>query len=73
MGELDDDDRRDLIALLKEAIARDRYPLSPRVRRWMRIVAKLEPPAPRPMPLPPPRPAGTPSLVQRKLKGGRRR
>jgi hypothetical protein len=33
--------------LLRETIAADRFPLSPRVRRWRAILDKLEPPAPR--------------------------
>jgi hypothetical protein len=36
-----------LIALLKSAIADDRYPLSERVQTWQGILDKLEPPSAR--------------------------
>ena len=52
---LTDNDRADLARFLV-----DRYPLSPRVRSFKAIPAKLAPPAPRPEPLPPPsHPAST--------------
>jgi hypothetical protein len=56
--------------LLRETIAADRFPLSPRVRRWQAILDKLEPPAPRPE-LPPLKPPGTPSMVLAKKRGRR--
>ena len=43
-----------LIALLKQAIAHDRYPLSERVQIWQGILDKLEP-RPAPEPARPPR------------------
>jgi hypothetical protein len=57
--------------LLRETIAADRFPLSPRVRRWRAILDKLEPPPPRPelLPLQPP---GTPSMLLAKKRGRRR-
>jgi len=44
-----------LIALLKHAIADDRYPLSERVQTWQGILDKLEPPPARPLAAPPSR------------------
>jgi hypothetical protein len=46
--ELSDDDKAILAVLLRETIERDRFPLSPRVRSFKGILAKLDPPAPRP-------------------------
>jgi hypothetical protein len=39
--DLTDDDRAALIELMREAIERDRFPLSPRVTRLRAILAKL--------------------------------
>ena len=44
-----------LIALLKHAIADDRYPLSERVQTWQGILDKLEPRPARPPAASPPR------------------
>jgi hypothetical protein len=33
-----------IAALLRDAIAADRFPLPPRVRRWKAILDRLEPP-----------------------------
>jgi hypothetical protein len=41
--DISEEDRAELIAIVKAAIAGDRYPLSPRVRRWRAILAKLDP------------------------------
>ena len=38
------DDKAILAELLREAIGRDRFPLSTRVRRWRAVLAKLDPP-----------------------------
>jgi hypothetical protein len=56
--DLADADKAALIELLRETIAADRYPLSPRIRKLRAILAKLEPVPPRPEPFPPPKPAG---------------
>jgi hypothetical protein len=53
--ELNDAEAPALIALLKRAIADDRYPLSPRVQTWQGILDKLEPPPARPLAAPPPK------------------
>jgi hypothetical protein len=47
-----------IAALLRDTIAADRFPLSPRVRRWKAILDKLEPPAPKREPLPQLKPPG---------------
>ena len=46
--DLDDTDKSALADLLREVIASDRYPLSPRIKRLRAILAKLEPPQRRP-------------------------
>ena len=56
--ELSENDKAILAELLRERIARDRFPLSPRVRSYKAILDKLAPPTPRPEPLPPPKPPG---------------
>src|SRR4051812_49420237 len=63
MSDLTPDDQSALAALLRETIAADRLPLSPRVRHWQAINDKLEPSAPKPAPLPPLKPPGEPSMV----------
>jgi hypothetical protein len=68
---LDDDDKAALVELLRETIAADRYPLSPRIRKLWAILAKLEPAPPRPQPYPAPKPIGEPSHVLRKRRGRR--
>jgi hypothetical protein len=52
-----------LADLLRETIERDRFPLSPRVRRLKAILVKLDPPAPRSEPIPPPKPPGERSMA----------
>ena len=61
--ELSDDDKAILAALLREIIARDRFPLSPRVKRFKAILDKLDPPAPRPEPISAPKPPGERSMA----------
>jgi hypothetical protein len=56
-----------LAKLLRETIAADRFPLSPRVRRWRAILDKLKPLMPKPG-LPPLKPPGTPSMVLAKKR-----
>jgi hypothetical protein len=70
-ADLTDADLDTIAKLLRETIAADRFPLSPRVRRWRgRSSTKLEPPATRPEP-PPLKPPGTPSTGLAKLYGDR--
>jgi hypothetical protein len=72
MPDLTDADLATIAKLLRDTIAADRFPLSPRVRRWRVILDKLEPPAPRPelLPLKPP---GEPSMALAKKRGTKRR
>jgi hypothetical protein len=66
-ADLTDADLAAIAQLLRETIAADRFPLSPRVRRWQAILDKLEPPAPKPEP-PPLKPPGTPSRALAKKR-----
>jgi hypothetical protein len=66
--DLTDDDKAVLVELLRETIAADRFPLSPRVRSFKAILARLDPPAPRPEPLPPPKPPGERSMALAKKR-----
>jgi hypothetical protein len=72
-ADLTDADKATIAALLRATIAADRFPLSPRVRRWKAILDKLEPPPPKREPLPPLKPAGEPSMVVARLRGTKRR
>jgi hypothetical protein len=56
--ELDDAEKGVLMALLKNAIATDPFPSSPRIRVLRRILVKLAPPPPRPQPHPAPKATG---------------
>ena len=75
MPDLDPADKAVLVALLKQTIFSDPFPLSPRVRRLKGLVAKLDPVAAQPAvtPYPAPKPSGEPSFVYAKLRGDRRR
>jgi hypothetical protein len=62
MTNLTDADRAELARILLQLIDADRYPLSPRVRRWKELLAKLDPPSvpqplqsPKSQPWPPPK------------------
>jgi hypothetical protein len=71
---LTDDEQAELVRLLRDTIAADKYFLSPQVKRLKSILAKLEPePASAVTPYPAPRPSAEPSLLYQKLRGGRRR
>jgi hypothetical protein len=52
---LDDAEKAALAALLRQVIAADPFPMSPRIRRLRAILDELEPPAARPQPFPGPR------------------
>ena len=60
------DDKAILAGLLRDTIAADRYPLSPRVRSLKAILDKLDPPAPRAEPYPSPKPWVNSMIGQRK-------
>jgi hypothetical protein len=68
MPELDDADKAILAELLRETIERDRFPLSPKIKRLKAILAKFNPPTPRPEPLPAPKPPGERSMALAKKR-----
>jgi hypothetical protein len=75
LPDLTDQDYSDLAALVRDAIDTEPYRIGPRISRLRALLAKLEPEPERPTatPFPPPLPSAVPSLLYRKLKGGRRR
>lgn len=64
---LTSDDRAVIAELLRDTIAVDRYPLSPRIRRLKAILAKLEPPS-AVEPMPAPKPSAVPSSALTKKR-----
>jgi hypothetical protein len=42
--DLTDDERADLVRVLRDIVANDRFPFSPRIQRLKRILSKLEEP-----------------------------
>ena len=70
--ELNDRDKAALAAVLRETIAADKFPLSPRVQQLRAILEPLETPPPQPQPLPWPRRIGEPSYVLTMRRGRRR-
>ena len=72
MSDLSPDDKAIIAEQLRQTIAADRFPLSPRIKALKTVLDKLEPPAPRPAPLPPMKPPGTPSMLLAKKRGRRR-
>jgi hypothetical protein len=71
--ELTDQDKDALAALLRETIAADRFPPSPRIRSLKAILDKLDPPAPPKAVYPPMKPAGEPSMVVARMRNPKRR
>jgi hypothetical protein len=67
--DLTDEEKRALIALLRETVDYARYPLAPRLDPLKAILAKLDPPPPQPAPRPP----LPPSLAPPHGRGRRRR
>jgi hypothetical protein len=68
------EERAELVALLRQAVDGDGYPLSPRVRRRKPILEKLAPLAALPgEAYPAPRRSAEPSHLYAKLRGRRRR
>ncbi len=63
MSDLSPDDKAVIAGLLRDTIAADRFPLSPRIKRWQAILDKLAPPAPNPVPFPPIKSPGAPNVV----------
>ena len=68
--DLTDNERAQLIGMLRQIVDFDPFPLSPRVRTVKAILDKLEPPAPRVEPLPPPKPPWRTSMVLAKKRRG---
>src|SRR5882724_8733894 len=68
MPELDDADKAILAALLRETIERDRFPMSPRIRSFKAILAKLDPPRRTSEPFPAPKPARAEYGTERETK-----
>lgn len=60
---LTDDERAELIALLSDTIAADRFPLSPRIKRLRAILEKLGVGHAPAMPYDAPRPSERPSVA----------
>jgi hypothetical protein len=67
-ADLTDDDRATLASLLRDTIAADRFPHSPRIRSLRAILAKLEPEASAAEPFPVPKPSATPSAALTKKR-----
>jgi hypothetical protein len=65
--ELSDAETDALRQLLRQSIDADRFPLSPRLRPYKAILAKIDPPKPR-EPLPPVKPPGEPSMFLTRKK-----
>ena len=63
MSDLSPDDKAVIAGLLRDTIAADRFPLSPRIKRWQAILDKLASPAPKPVPFPPIKQPVAPNVV----------
>ena len=75
LPDLPEDQRAELVRLVRDAIAGERYLLSPRMKRLKSLLAWLDPASAEKSavtPYPAPQPSGEPSLVYRKLRGGGR-
>ena len=64
--ELTADERKALIALLRQTLDYARFPFAPRLDPLKAILAKLDPPPPKPEPRPPLQPGLVPSHGQRR-------
>jgi hypothetical protein len=71
--DLDDSEKAALVELLRDTIERDRFPLSPRVKRRRGILAKLGIGSAPAVPYPPPEPPGERSMVVARMRNPRRR
>jgi hypothetical protein len=71
LPDLPEDEQAELVRLVRDAIAGERYFLSPRMKRLKSLLARFDPASVKPTvePFSAPRPAGEPSLLYR----GRRR
>jgi hypothetical protein len=69
LPDLTEDEKAELIDLLRVTVSTDRYPLSPRIKLLKSVLAKLDPkPARTVEPFPPPKPPAQPSMVLSKKK-----
>jgi hypothetical protein len=67
--DLTDQDRAELARILRDVIEADRFPFSPKVRRWKELLAKIDPtPEPVVTPYPTATPAGQPSYLLAKKR-----
>ena len=66
---LSEQERADLAKILRDVIEADKYPFSPKVKRWRELLSKIDPTPERVVaPYPPPKPAGQPSYLLAKRK-----
>jgi hypothetical protein len=74
LPDLTDDERAELVRLVRDAIDGDKYFLSPRAKRLRSILEKLDPASGERAvtPYPAPRPRGEPSLLLTRKRGRRR-
>src|SRR5437764_14925610 len=75
LPDLPDDQRAELVRLVRDAIATERYFLSPRMKRLKSLLAWLDPASAEKSavtPYPAPKPEGEPSLLLTRKKGRRR-
>ena len=75
LPDLPEDEQAELVRTLRDAIAGERYFLSPRMKRLKSLLAKVEPAPVEPVatPFAAPLPSAVPSALYRRMKGGRRR
>ena len=66
--DLSDEEREELLRLLRGVIAGDRFPLSPRIQRLRQILEKLEPAAAAVEPFPAPKPPAEPPHARRRRR-----
>jgi hypothetical protein len=69
--DLSPEDCAAIAALLRDTIAADRFPMSPRIKRMRAILNKFDPPGPKPVPFPPLKPSGQPSMLMMKKRARR--
>jgi hypothetical protein len=67
--DLDDTEQAALIALLRAEVGNTRYPMSPALRPFRSVLAKLRVETRRPA-LSPPKPPGEPSIVVARMRNG---
>ena len=75
LPDLPEDEQAELVRLVRDAIAGERYFLSPRMKRLKSILARFDPASVEPVatPFPAPKPSAEPSALYRRMKGAHRR